>query len=272
VDHIDFYLSHGLSWKDYTETFTAPGGPLEMAHKAREQGKIGRFCCSCHDSPENMIHLIDTGELATMTLQYNLLDRRNEPAIAHAHAKGVGIVVMGPVGGGRLVPPSPKIRAMIPGGAKSTVEVALRFVLANPGVSCAISGMGSVEQVEQNAAICSREDPLSAAEKQAVEDALTETKRLAELYCTGCRYCMPCPHEVNIPHIFTLMNLHKVYGLTDHARAQYESFRKKPAPWSPGKAADACTECGECEPKCPQKIPIVEQLKETHAALGEKEE
>ena len=258
VDHIHYYLMHGLAWQEYSEGVTAPGGPLEMAHRAREQGKIGRLCLSCHDTPENMIRLIDTGEFATITLQYNLLDRANEPVIEHAVRKGVGVVVMGPVGGGRLVPPSERVRAMIPGGARSTPEVALRFVLSNPGVSAAISGMGSVEQVEENAATCSREEPLSAEEKAHVLRALEETRKLADLYCTGCNYCMPCPNEVNIPRAFSLMNLHRVYGLTASARRGYA--------WK--RTAEKCVECGECEPKCPQKIPIIERLKEVAEALG----
>lgn len=272
TDHIDFYLSHGLSWQDYTTTFCADGGPMEMARKAKEQGKIGHLCYSCHDSCENMIKLIDTGEFATMTMQYNLLDRNAEPAIARAAEKGVGIIAMGPVGGGRLVPASDTIRNMIPGGAKSTVEVALRFVLSNPGVAVALSGMGTVEQVEQNVAICSREEPLSDAEKIAVQEALDETKKLAELYCTGCKYCMPCPNNVNIAHMFSLMNTYRVYGLKDHAKFHYNAFKKDPGPWNRGqKAADSCIECGQCEPKCPQKIQIIKQLKEVEEVLGNKE-
>lgn len=268
MDHIDLYLAHGLTWEEYTGGFTAPDGPLDMAHKAIEQGKIGRLSFSSHDTPENVIRLLDTGHFATLTMQYNLLDRKSEPVIVHAREKGVGFIAMGPIGGGRLVPPSETIRAMVPGGAKSTVEVALRFVLANPGVNVAISGMGTIPQVEENVAICSREEPLSDQEKIAVVAALEETHKLEELYCTGCRYCMPCPNEVNIPHLFALMNLHKVYGMTNYAREQYEIYRTVSNPWNPGKTAEACVECGQCEPKCPQKIPIMQQLKEVEKALG----
>ena len=203
-----------------------------------------------------------------MTVQYNLLDRRNEIPIAHANASGMGVIVMGPVGGGRLAAPSEQIRRLIPTPVASNAEVALRFVLSNPNVTCAISGMNTVEMVEENAAVASREAPLTLGERKAVEAALAEVTRLSELYCTGCRYCMPCPNEVNIPENFRLMNLHRLYGLTDYARAGYKHMSNPDRP-KRGKKAEDCLECGECEPKCPQNIPIMEQLKEVAKELGE---
>jgi predicted aldo/keto reductase-like oxidoreductase len=270
VDYIDFYHSHALSWEQY-QGMLNKGGAMERFRKAKEEGLIRHMCYSCHDSPENMIKLIDTCEFDGMLCQYNLLDRRNEPAIAHAHEKGMGIAIMGPVGGGRLVAPSERIQGVLSGGAKSTPEVALRFVLSNPNVTLALSGMNSMAMVEENAATASREEPLSAEERQGVLDMLEETRKLSDLYCTGCAYCMPCPNDVDIPRNFQLMNYHRVFGLTDYARREYrrlEKRRKRDGTVIEAWAA-ACVECGECEPKCPQNIPIREQLKETHAALGE---
>ena len=86
-----------------------------------------------------------------------------------------------------------------------------------------------------------------------------------DLYCTGCKYCMPCAQEVSIPRIFEAMNLKKVWGLEKPARDMYAEIGEKP--WSPGKKADACIECGQCEEKCPQKIHIMDQLKESRKAL-----
>lgn len=261
TDHIDFYqVVHGLGWQVYND-FLINGGGMEAVRKAREQGLIKYCCFSCHDTPENMMQLIDTGEFDGMTLQYNLLDRANEAVIAHACESGMGIVVMGPVGGGRLGAPSEQIRKMLPTDVKSSAEVALRFVLSNPNVCTAISGMGTIEQVEENAATASREEPLSAEEKQSIEASLVENKRLAELYCTGCEYCMPCPNDVNISANFRLMNTHKLYGLTDHARGLYNRLSNPEKP-KRGKKAEECIECGQCEPKCPQKIKIMAQLKE----------
>jgi predicted aldo/keto reductase-like oxidoreductase len=179
----------------------------------------------------------------------------------------MGVVIMGPVGGGRLGAPSPTIQALLPGEVQSSAEVALRFVLNNPGVSIALSGMSAMEHVVENTAIASNAAPLSEAEEKQLDAMMKENERLAGLYCTGCRYCMPCPQGVNIPEVFTLMNYHRVYHITDYAKAEYRSIGK--TPWRNYKDASACVNCGICETKCPQKLPIREQLKETHAVLGE---
>ena len=270
VNYIDFYHSHGLRWEVY-QLQSGPGKPMERFRKAKEEGLIRHRCFSCHDTPENMMKLIDTGEFDGMLVQYNLLDRRNEEAIAYAHEKGMGVAIMGPVGGGRLVAPSEQIRGMVSSGARSTPEVALRFVLSNPNVTLTLSGMNSLAMVDENAATAGREEPLSAEERQSVLDKLEETKRLSELYCTGCDYCMPCPNDVNIPENFRLMNYYRMFGLKDYATSQYRGLgKKKKRDGTVVEAwAAACLECGECEPKCPQNIPIIEQLKETAAALGD---
>ena len=124
-----------------------------------------------------------------------------------------------------------------------------------------------MEQVIENAEAASRKDMLSAEEKQAIEAALNENKKLIDLYCTGCKYCMPCPQNINIAANFRYMNNHRVWGLTESAKPGYNSLSNPEAPdW--GKKAEECTECGECEPKCPQNIKIIEQLKEVAKALS----
>ena len=269
TDYIDFYQAvHGLNWNSYVDNFSKPGAGLEEAIKAKQEGIIRHFGFSTHDSPEGIKKLIDTGHFEHIILQYNLLDRKNEEVIAYAQERGIGIIVMGPVGGGRLAAPSKQIQKMLPGGAKSSAEIAIRFVLANPGVASALSGMNSIEQVEENCATASREEPLSDEEKLHVLQSLEENRKLAELYCTECKYCMPCPNDVNIPLNFRIMNLHRVYGLTDYAKRQYARFFAENKRVE-GLAASACQECGECEPKCPQGIPIMKQLKETHETLGD---
>jgi hypothetical protein len=263
TDYIDFYQAvHGLNWNSYVDNFSKPGAGLEEAIKAKQEGIIRHFGFSTHDSPEGIKKLIDTGHFEHIILQYNLLDRKNEEVIAYAQERGIGIIVMGPVGGGRLAAPSKQIQKMLPGGAKSSAEIAIRFVAS------ALSGMNSIEQVEENCATASREEPLSDEEKLHVLQSLEENRKLAELYCTECKYCMPCPNDVNIPLNFRIMNLHRVYGLTDYAKRQYARFFAENKRVE-GLAASACQECGECEPKCPQGIPIMKQLKETHETLGD---
>ena len=263
TDRVDFYkVVHGLTWDFYTRVYEKQ--LHQAALKARDQGIIGHLVYSCHDSPEGMINLINTGVFEGMVLQYNLLDRRNEEVIAHAHASGMGVEIMGPVGGGRLGMASDMVQKLL--GGASTPETALRFVLSNPNVTIAFSGMGTRQQVEENCAVASRERPLTAQERQAIQQTLEENERLAELYCTGCNYCMPCEQGVAIPEIFVAMNYHRVWGLTQHAESLYRRYGPDN---SEGKRnASACIECGQCEEKCPQKIQIIEQLKESHAALS----
>jgi len=172
---------------------------------------------------------------------------------------------MGPVAGGQLASNSKILEELVP-GVKRLPELALRFVLSNPNVSAAISGMSTMQHVEDNVRIAS--DPVSFTDedKAALGEHLERMKKMSELYCTGCGYCMPCEAaEVAIPGIFAAYNLGRVYGLWDIARANYARIGVEA--WCPGAKADACTECGICEEKCPQNIPIRKQLKEAHEAL-----
>ncbi|HHX41060.1 MAG TPA: aldo/keto reductase [Armatimonadetes bacterium] len=262
TDYIDIYNHHGISWERYEE-HVLPRVSRWMV-KAKEQGLIRHICCSFHDDNEALKRLVDTGYPEVITVQYNLLDRGLEEGIAYAHEKGVGIVVMGPVGGGRLGAPSEVLGKMIP-GVDRVPELALRFVLANPHVSVALSGMSTLQQVEENIATASSDATLSEAELAAIDEQMARLRKMADLYCSGCRYCLPCPNEVNIPVLFELYNTGRVYGLWDVARARYAKVGK--IPWLPGKTADACVECGECEEKCPQRIAIRAQLAEAHRAL-----
>ncbi|MBN1399837.1 MAG: 4Fe-4S dicluster domain-containing protein, partial [Anaerolineae bacterium] len=141
-------------------------------------------------------------------------------------------------------------------------ELALRFVLSNPDVSVALSGMSTMRHVVENVATASDASSLSDDERQVIEQHLERLKRMADLYCSGCKYCLPCPQEVNIPRVFQIYNEARVYGLWERARHAYANWGE-----SSGGRADACVQCGQCEEKCPQRIPIREQLAGAHAAL-----
>jgi predicted aldo/keto reductase-like oxidoreductase len=130
----------------------------------------------------------------------------------------------------------------------------------------ALSGMSSLSQLEENVETASRDEALSAEEISRANDASLENQRMMDLYCTGCKYCEPCPEAVNIPEIFKAMNYYQVWDLKRYAIDQYQSIGSNQ--WLPGKRADACTECGSCEDKCPQHLPIRERLKECAKTLG----
>jgi len=272
---IDFYHFWGISLADFTNDVMAKDGPLERAMKLKEQGLIKHISFSFHDGDarekegDNLIEILKRGEgiLESLLCQYNLMDRNKEGGIGRAFEMGLGTVVMGPVGGGRLGAPSKVILDLLPGKFTSSAELALRFVFANSRVNIALSVVSSIEQLEENVRVADNTAPLSADELNQIETMMKENERLAGLYCTGCNYCMPCPSGLNIPEIFKIMNYHRVYQLTGYARKTYAEIGKNP--WMDFKNASACSECGACEIKCPQSIPIREQLKETHKTLAE---
>jgi predicted aldo/keto reductase-like oxidoreductase len=265
VDWIDIYNHHGLR-KERWEKDVQPRVSQWM-RKAKDQGLIRHICFSMHDNSAFLKHMADEGYADVVTLQYNLLDRSLEDGIAHAHAKGMGVVVMGPVGGGRLGEDTAALRELHP-ELRRVPELVLRFVLANPNVSLALSGMSVMEHVEENLRVASDGRGLSADDLRVIDEQLARLKKMEDLYCTGCGYCMPCPANVDIPKVFNLFNRGRVYGLWGSARGPY----MKSVNGDPEKRWDAelCVECGACEEKCPQNIPIREQLKEAHEGLTKK--
>ena len=274
TDYIDFYHMWGISLKTFQEKIDIKGGPIDAAKKALEQGLIKHLSFSFNDKAENMMPIIDSGYFSSVLCQYNLLDRSNESGITYAKKKGLGTVIMGPVGGGRLGVPSGVIQGLLADRKlESTAEMALRYVLANPDADIALCGMENMAMLEENVKVASIEGPLTEAETKIAEKMMEENKKLAELYCTGCKYCMPCEFKLNIPHLLTLMNYHRVYDLPDYARKEYAKLyvplEDRKMSWEKGWGLDAsnCVECGACEEKCPQKLKIIQQLKETHETL-----
>jgi len=264
IDFIDFYHFHGIGYNNFYQTDNASGW-LKDAKQAKEEGLIRHISFSFHDEPGAMLKLVDTGLFENVLCQYNAIDKSNAEGIVHAKSKGLGVAVMGPLGGGRVSGMPAEVADKLGIQVRSSAELALRFVLANPDIDIALSGMGSMQMVEENAATASNSEPLSKRELDAINAMMEENEKLAKLYCTGCSYCMPCPSGVNIPHIFKTMNYYRIYNTVEYARNEYTNIGCE---WIPGKDATACTECGACEKKCPQKLKIREQLKESHAALS----
>ena len=264
VDYIDFYHFHSLNEDNFKNT-VLKFDLLREAQKAKDEGLIKHISFSFHDKPEVMKRIIDVGIFESVLCQYNLLDRSNEGAMAYAKERGLGVAVMGPVGGGRLSS-SGILKKILAGSVKSTPELALRFVLANENVSVALSGMGNIKMVEENVRTASLSTHLSNKELQTIEVFIEERRKKEEIPCNMCEYCQPCPSQVAISRIFELMNYYRVYGLKEYALKEYQNIGSEEK--DEREKGNACTECDRCEEQCPQKIGIIEKLKEIHQVLG----
>lgn len=265
--YIDYYHFWGMSRQSFDEV-VLKYGLLQEALKAKQEGLIRHISFSFHDDPSAIAYIIDTAEaqgvpMETMLLQYNLLDRKNEAMIAYAASKGLGVVVMGPVGGGRLAAPTDLYTKLTGKPAIATYELAFKFVLGNPNVSCALSGMQTAEMVEQNLRVASDPALLSEQEWEQLGQSLEQLHKFSELYCTGCAYCQPCPAGIDIPKIFGFYTYHNVYGLTGYAKDEMRKYAEKD-----GKTFSACKDCGLCERKCPQKLQIRQLLPKVEGVLG----
>lgn len=262
MPYIDFYHFHGIS-KGAFDDKIKPLGLMNEARKAIDEGLIKHMSFSFHGNPDDMPYIIENGEIfSSVLLQYNLLDRSNEKAIEYLGEHGIGVVVMGPVAGGRLAAPSTKLSENILLDNKESVatsELAIRFVLGNQNVSCALSGMTTVEMLDQNLKVGNMEVPMTEEDFKKAAVAMEEMKKFSDLYCTGCDYCQPCPQGIRIPRVFNAYTYHNVYGLTSHAKGMYGEIGRNDRA---GKPVSECVECGACEEKCPQHIKIIEKLKE----------
>jgi len=259
MEYIDFYHLHGIGKKTFDEKILKFGIKNEV-QKAMDEGLIKHISFSYHGETKDLPYVVETFEMfSSALLQYNLLDRSHEENINYLAGKGIGVVVMGPIGGGRLSMPS-ELSEKLLGKNFSTPELALRFVLGNKNVSCATSGMGNMDMLESNLKIANIEEPMTADDFGKVAIMMEELKKLSDLYCTGCNYCLPCPKDINIPHVFNAYTYHNVYGMSAHAKNMWNAKR--------GAPVSDCTGCGVCNEKCPQHINVVEKLQEVAGVLS----
>lgn len=261
TDHIDFYHFWALNKNKY-DNYILKHNLLEAAAKAKEEGLIRHISFSFHDDPSVIKYIIDTSEnhgvkMESMLCQYNLLDRSNEEMLQYAHEKGLGTVAMGPVGGGRLAAPTDLYAKLTGKNPIATYELAFKFCLGNPNLNCALSGMQTLDMVQKNTKVASDDTAFSEAEWKQLGTAMEDLKKFNELYCTGCKYCQPCPAGIVIPKIFEMYTYYNVYGLKDHAKKMMQDYMKEG-----GKTYADCLNCGQCEDQCPQHLPIREKLEE----------
>jgi predicted aldo/keto reductase-like oxidoreductase len=269
TDHIDFYLLHALGTERW-EKIVLRHNLIERAEAAVRDGRIGHVGFSFHDKADAFRRIVDGYDgWSVCQIQYNYMDTENQAGTAglkYAAAKGIGIVVMEPLLGGRLAVP-PKAAAEVFGASDrgwSPAEWALHWTWDQAEVSTVLSGMKAMAEVEENLRAADRSGvgSLGADDQALFERARKVLRERAAIPCTQCGYCRPCPSGVNIPRNFELYNDCVIYDDPAIPRAIYARFMPE------GERASACTACRECEEKCPQRIAISELMPEVHAVLG----
>lgn len=188
-------------------------------------------------------------------MYYNFTDTAPEKVINFAHDNGVGVCIMGPLRGGLLVGQSPAFDKALPEFTGMPVqEIAIRFLLGTPAVTTVISGMNEIAHMDQNAAVASLEDPMTAEQRERFVAAFQEFSG-GEALCTGCRYCAgACPEGLPVFQMMPFYQLAAVF--------QVESGKKAVARMKGSERMDPakCTACGACVEKCPQHLPIPERM------------
>jgi predicted aldo/keto reductase-like oxidoreductase len=271
TDHIDFYLLHALSagrWENLLKF-----GVMDFMEKARAAGKIRYICFSFHDGLETFKKIIDSYAWDMCQIQLNFLDDDYQAGVAgmkYAHGKGTGVVIMEPLKGGNISIPVP---ADLQNAAKAAeyqkptlADLGLRWVWNHPEVGLLLSGMSAPEQMTQNIESAKKGLPETLTPKEL--DFVKAAKNLfvsrMKVPCTSCAYCKPCPQGVDIPQCFANLNNASISGNWEAQKTNYNYVLSGDRD---GRRAGACVECGACEPKCPQHIPIREKLKEVAAAF-----
>jgi predicted aldo/keto reductase-like oxidoreductase len=274
TDHLDFYLLHALNHDSWSKVRDL--GVRAWSEKARADGRIAYLGFSFHDNLEAFRQIVDDyDDWAFCQIQYNYLDtdvQAGTAGLRYAADKGLGVVIMEPIRGGRLAAlPQPIVDILDRlQPRRSLVALALHWVWHHPQVSVVLSGMSTMQQVVENLATAdqSRVGIFSPHDLAVFVQARDKYRQMCPIPCTECRYCLPCPNGVFINANFGLYNLAMLHGELAEARRKYSWFVRPDEDISAG----ACLQCGECEERCPQQIPISEWMPKVHALLGEGED
>lgn len=260
TDYVDLYQIHDVSTRENYEQAVGPGGSLEALRAERDKGRVRFIGVSGHDL-DILMEAIETGWFDTVQASYNLANS----AAAHklhprAEELNLGVINMKPLAGGNLLKP---VELSDDGDAPKydiTADAALRFAMTNPHVTVVIPGMQAMEEVDENVAVAERFTPMPQEEAERLMDMAGS---LGEGFCRGCNYCQPCKAEIEISGILQTLGYRKRFqgdwDFMHRMRVRYASF---------DKTVDDCLDCGDCEGRCPFKLPIREMLAEAKETLG----
>lgn len=270
TDYIDYYLMHHVTDVAMWEKLKAVG-ILDWIRDKKESGAIRNIGFSYHGNTENFLKVLSDYDWDFCQVQYNYLDDVSQAGVKGVKAaaeRGIPVVIMEPLRGGKLVNMLPKgaLEAMKESGRGWTpAQWGLRWLYDQPEVTVVLSGMNSIEMVEENCRTASEALPghLTEEDRAVLEVVKKNIREKEKVGCTGCRYCMPCPKGVDIPGIFRCYNAMytESKGQGRFQFAQTVGLTKEPA------FATQCVQCGKCEQHCPQNIPIRQKLKEADKAL-----
>ncbi len=267
TDYVDFYLLHamGLSrWKEMVEL-----GVVERLEELKAEGKIRYLGFSFHDSYEAFEEMLCARDWDFCQIQLNYMDTNEQAGMKGyklAEERNIPLVIMEPIKGGMLANFGADIKKKFAelNPEASVASFALRWVASLPNVKVVLSGMSTMEQVEDNLKTFVDFKPLSEEEAKGIDEIVNIINSRVQNGCTGCGYCMPCPAGVNIPKNFRVWNTYHMYQSYDAVRWNWETEMKD------CEKAKNCVECGMCEAACPQALSIREDLKKVQEDLDNK--
>ena len=268
TDHVDFYLMHAMGKERWDAMLKL--GCVERLEQLKAEGKIRFLGFSFHDSYEVFEEILNYRNWDFCQIQLNYMDIDEQAGMKGyklAEEKGIPLTIMEPIKGGSLASFGEDIMEVFhevrPGA--SAASFALRYVATLPNILTVLSGMSSMEQVEDNLKTFMDFVPMEGKEYQAIDKVKEIMNSRIQNGCTGCRYCMPCPFGVDIPGNFSVWNRYHMYQNYYVVNWQWENMGRD------GKQAKNCKECGKCEKSCPQHLAIREDLKKVQVDLDKKE-